>query len=157
MTFSPGDEAMMKGYINAARPFADMFSVKGKVALVTGGTSGLGVDIALRLLQGGAKVVVASNDQAEAINQITIGVEQISSVVQTNSATSEESAAASEELSGQARMLQDEVSRFKLGKEAAAPSGNSAPFVPAENNIYPDNTGAPDMNGFSIDLDSDKY
>ena len=66
MTFSPGDEAMMKGYINAARPFADMFSVKGKVALVTGGTSGLGFDIALRLLQGGAKVVVASNDQAEA-------------------------------------------------------------------------------------------
>ena len=103
------------------------------------------------------KVQKASNEQAEAINQITIGVEQISSVVQTNSATSEESAAASEELSGQARMLQDEVSRFKLGKEAAAPSGNSAPFVPAENNIYPDNTGAPDMNGFSIDLDSDKY
>lgn len=66
MTFSPGDEAMMQGYIDAARPFADMFSVKGKVALVTGGTSGLGFDIALRLLQGGAKVVVASNDQAEA-------------------------------------------------------------------------------------------
>ena len=66
MTFSPGDEAMMQGYIDAARPFSDMFSVKGKVALVTGGTSGLGFDIALRLLQGGAKVVVASNDQAEA-------------------------------------------------------------------------------------------
>lgn len=66
MTFSPGDETMMQGYIDAARPFADMFSVKGKVALVTGGTSGLGFDIAFRLLQGGAKVVVASNDQAEA-------------------------------------------------------------------------------------------
>lgn len=66
MTFSPGDETMMQGYIDAARPFADMFSVKGKVALVTGGTSGLGFDIALRLLQGGAKIVVASNDQAEA-------------------------------------------------------------------------------------------
>lgn len=66
MTFSPGDEAMMKSYIDAARPFASMFSVEGKVALVTGGTSGLGFDIALRLLQGGAKVVVASHDQAEA-------------------------------------------------------------------------------------------
>ena len=66
MTFSPGDEAMMQGYIDAARPFASMFSVEGKVALVTGGTSGLGFDIALRLLQGGAKVVVASHDQAEA-------------------------------------------------------------------------------------------
>lgn len=66
MTFSPGDEAMMQGYIDAARPLANMFSVQGKVALVTGGTSGLGFDIALRLLQGGAKVVVASHDEAEA-------------------------------------------------------------------------------------------
>ena len=65
MTFAPGDEAMMQGYIDAARPLASMFSVEGKVALVTGGTSGLGFDIALRLLQGGAKVVVASNDEAE--------------------------------------------------------------------------------------------
>ncbi|NLP25785.1 MAG: methyl-accepting chemotaxis protein, partial [Clostridiales bacterium] len=59
-------------------------------------------------------VLVASNEQAQSIEQINTGVEQISSVVQTNSATAEESAAASEELSGQADMLKNLVSEFRL-------------------------------------------
>jgi methyl-accepting chemotaxis protein len=50
---------------------------------------------------------------------------QVSQVVQENSSTSEESAAASEELSGQAELLEEQISTFKLkgnknGKEAAA-------------------------------------
>ena len=57
---------------------------------------------------------MASNEQAQSIEQINTGVEQISSVVQTNSATAEESAAASEELSGQADMLKNLVSEFRL-------------------------------------------
>jgi len=65
MAFTPDDKKMLEGYIQKARPFEEMFSVKGKTALVTGGTSGLGFDIALRLLQGGAKVVVASNSRIE--------------------------------------------------------------------------------------------
>ena len=65
MSFQPGDKAMLEGYIKVARPLEDMFSVKGKVALVPGGSSGLGFDIALRLLQGGAKVVIASNSEVE--------------------------------------------------------------------------------------------
>lgn len=56
----------------------------------------------------------ASNEQASSIVQVTQGIDQISSVVQTNSATAEESAAASEELSGQAQMLKELVSQFKL-------------------------------------------
>ena len=52
--------------------------------------------------------------EAEAIEQLTVGVDQISSVVQTNSATSEESAAASEELSSQAVMMKQMVQRFRL-------------------------------------------
>ena len=52
--------------------------------------------------------------EAEAIDQLTTGVDQISSVVQTNSATSEESAAASEELSSQAVMMKQMVQRFQL-------------------------------------------
>lgn len=52
--------------------------------------------------------------QADAVAQITVGIDQISSVVQTNSATAQESAAASEELSGQAEMLKKAVSGFKL-------------------------------------------
>ena len=56
----------------------------------------------------------AASEQASAIAQVTQGIDQISSVVQTNSATAEESAAASEELSGQAQMLKNLVSQFRL-------------------------------------------
>lgn len=55
-----------------------------------------------------------SNQQANSIGQITMGVEQISSVVQTNSATAEESAAASEELSEQAETMKGLVAKFKF-------------------------------------------
>lgn len=58
----------------------------------------------------------ASNDQAYAISQIMMGIEQISSVVQTNSATAEESAAASEELSTQAQLMKSLVEMFQLKK-----------------------------------------
>ncbi len=60
------------------------------------------------------QIAKASEEQANGASQITIGVDQISSVVQTNSATAEESAAASEELSGQANMLKELISSFKL-------------------------------------------
>lgn len=63
------------------------------------------------------QIAGASREQASSINQVTLGVEQISSVVQTNSATAEESAAASEELAGQARMMKDMISRFHLKKQ----------------------------------------
>ncbi|MEG2838059.1 MAG: HAMP domain-containing methyl-accepting chemotaxis protein [Lachnospiraceae bacterium] len=62
------------------------------------------------------KISAASSDQANAIVEVTQGVEQIASVIQTNSATAEESAAASEELSGQSQILKDLVSRFQLKK-----------------------------------------
>ncbi len=55
-----------------------------------------------------------SKHQAEAAKQVSIGIDQISSVIQTNSATAQESAAASEELSGQAVILKNLVSSFKL-------------------------------------------
>lgn len=57
--------AMLKGYISSARPMEEMFSVKGKVAVVTGATSGLGFNITLRLLQGGANVVIAGSSQVK--------------------------------------------------------------------------------------------
>ena len=76
MAFTVNDKAMLEGYIKTARPFEDMFSVKGKVALVTGGSSGLGFDIALRLLQGGAKVVIASNSHIEEEASIPLFEEQ---------------------------------------------------------------------------------
>jgi methyl-accepting chemotaxis protein len=60
------------------------------------------------------KISEASNLQSNAIIQVTLGLDQISSVVQTNSATAEESAAASEELSGQAQALNALVKKFGL-------------------------------------------
>lgn len=73
--------------------------------------------------------------EAEAIEQLTVGVDQISSVVQTNSATSEESAAASEELSSQAVMMKQMVQRFRLkgtsGFSYEPDHTDAAPSVPA--------------------------
>ena len=60
------------------------------------------------------EIAEASNQQAKSVEQVTIGVNQISEVIQTNSATSEESAAASEELSGQSHLMQQLVGRFQL-------------------------------------------
>lgn len=62
----------------------------------------------------------ASNEQAQAITQVNLGVEQISAVVQTNSATAEEEAAASEELSAQAQLLKELLSKFTLKSDVFA-------------------------------------
>lgn len=59
-----------------------------------------------------------TQEQASSIEEITIGMDQISSVIQTNSATAEESAAASEELSSQAEVLKSLVMNFKLKEKA---------------------------------------
>ena len=61
-----------------------------------------------------AKISEASREQADAIDQISIGLQQISNVVQSNSAVSEETAAAAEELNSQAEILQQLVAYFKL-------------------------------------------
>ncbi len=61
-----------------------------------------------------AEIAQALERESAAIEQIATGVNQISAVVQTNSATSEESAAASEQLAGQAALLKDQISRFRL-------------------------------------------
>lgn len=62
-----------------------------------------------------AKIGVASEKQAEGVNQVTVGVDQIASVVEQNTATAEESAAISQELEGQAKTLHSLISRYKLG------------------------------------------
>ena len=64
-----------------------------------------------------AKIAQASQEQADSISQISVGIDQISAVVQTNSATSEESAAASEELSSQANLMKELLSTFQVTKD----------------------------------------
>ncbi|MCM1054261.1 MAG: methyl-accepting chemotaxis protein [Bacteroides sp.] len=59
------------------------------------------------------------DDEAESIKQVTIGIEQIATVTQTSSANSEEVAAVSSELFSEARLLQEQLNKFKL-KESKA-------------------------------------
>jgi len=56
----------------------------------------------------------SSREQAEAVEQVSNGLAQISRVVQSNSAVSEETAASAEELNSQAQILQELVRFFKL-------------------------------------------
>jgi methyl-accepting chemotaxis protein len=72
------------------------------------------VDNANKVLNIVSAISSASVEQAEAISQVGIGLNQISQVVQSNSAVSEEAAAASEELTSQAELLQQLVSYFKV-------------------------------------------
>lgn len=62
-------------------------------------------------------IAVSSNEQANNVSQITLGIDQILSVIQSNSATAEESAASSEELSSQAESLQQLISKFVLRED----------------------------------------
>ena len=78
------------------------------------------------------EIARASAEQENAVNQMTIGIEQISAVVQSTSATAEESAAASEELSGQANILKELISRFQLKQGAPNSHERNAPEPFAE-------------------------
>ena len=59
---------MLMGDLNDMPSLEEVFFVKGKVAIVTGGSSGLGFNVTARLLQGGANVVMASFNPAEENN-----------------------------------------------------------------------------------------
>ena len=63
------------------------------------------------------RIASVSNEQSNAVQQVTQGISQISSVVQTNSATAQESAAASEELSAEAAALKQLVGKFTLASD----------------------------------------
>ncbi len=61
-----------------------------------------------------AEVAQASEKQNVAMNEVNIGISQISDVVANNTATSEESAAASEELASQSALFREVMLKFKL-------------------------------------------
>ncbi|OPJ58368.1 methyl-accepting chemotaxis protein [Clostridium chromiireducens] len=60
------------------------------------------------------QITIASENQTEAITEMTSGVDQISQVVQTNSATAEELAASTEELVSQTQLIESEMDKYKF-------------------------------------------
>ncbi|MCI9079304.1 MAG: methyl-accepting chemotaxis protein [Lachnospiraceae bacterium] len=72
------------------------------------------VEISNNVLEAVHSITQATMQEAESIEQVTRGVNEISCVVQTNSATSEEFAATSTEMSNQAALMKDILSRFTL-------------------------------------------
>lgn len=75
------------------------------------------------------KIDQASAEQAAAIEQIKLGLNQVSSVVQNNAATAEENSASSEEMSAQALTLRREVGKFRLYEAHQDNRGKAAALV----------------------------
>ncbi|MDR2346067.1 MAG: methyl-accepting chemotaxis protein [Planctomycetaceae bacterium] len=59
-------------------------------------------------------IAIASNEQAQGVSQVTIGLQQIDAVTQQNTAAAEESASAANEMSGMAATLQELIAKFQL-------------------------------------------
>ncbi|MDP8243010.1 MAG: methyl-accepting chemotaxis protein [Candidatus Hinthialibacter antarcticus] len=64
------------------------------------------------------EIASSCSEQAQGAQQIREAISQLDAVTQQNSAASEQSASSSEELSSQAQMLQEYVSRFRVGSQA---------------------------------------
>ena len=58
------------------RPMSDLFSVSGKVALVTGGSRGIGLMIARGFVEGGAKVYISSR-KAEVCDEVAAELSKV--------------------------------------------------------------------------------
>jgi methyl-accepting chemotaxis protein len=61
-----------------------------------------------------AGIAEASNEQAQGVAQVTVGLQQIDAVTQQNTAAAEESASAANEMSSMAANLQQLVAKFQL-------------------------------------------
>lgn len=72
------------------------------------------VDGSDKTLQLVGEIAVASQEQSNAIEQVTIGIEQVAEVIQTTSDTAEESASTSSALAVQAEKLKEMVEQFTL-------------------------------------------
>ncbi len=104
---------------NTANLIAETVSAVEKGSTLADNTAGALNEVVERVQIVGstiAEVNIASDEQAGAINQITIAVDQISSVIQSNSATSEQSAASAEELAAQAGILKELLNRFEVSE-----------------------------------------
>ena len=78
-----------------------------------------------------------AGQQRVAVQEINVGIGQISQVVQANSATAEESAASAEEMSAQSALLNKIVANFRLrGGEHRALPGAAQAAAPGPGKVY---------------------
>lgn len=61
-----------------------------------------------------AEIAAASNEQADGIGQVNIGITQIDQVTQQNTANAEEGASAAEQLSSQSERLREMMNQFQI-------------------------------------------
>ena len=82
------------------------------------------VDGVKKVSQLAKEIAVASDEQAQGVNQINVAVSQVDKVTQANAAISEEAASASEELSGQANEINSLIRDLALivGASQAGPA-----------------------------------
>ncbi|MCL2004756.1 MAG: methyl-accepting chemotaxis protein [Planctomycetaceae bacterium] len=90
-----------------------------------------------------AGIAVASNEQAQGVNQITIGLQQIDQVTQQNTAAAEESASAANEMSGMATNLQNLIARFRLRGQSKGLASSKPAAAPAPSASAPAHTHTP--------------
>ncbi len=79
-----------------------------------------------------SQVMIETADQEQVLEQINIGMAQISGVAQTNTATSEEQSASAQVLTNQAKIFKRTVARFKLAPHGEQPNALSPiPSIPS--------------------------
>ena len=85
------------------------------------------------------------SEQTLAIEQIKIGIAQISDVIQTNAATAEENSATSEEMSAQAAVLRSEIEKFHLSDDRRQEHNTyMAPVATSSRNMLSENAYSQD-------------
>lgn len=107
------------------------------------------------------EIASSGAEQAQGIQQVTIGLSQIDQVTQQNTASAEEGAAAAEELASQADQLRQMLSRFVL-KQGGSMSAQFRPQPTYEAPVVRQQpvASAPtgwDSNPVSISLDDDEF
>ncbi len=78
------------------------------------------------------EIATASNEQAQGLDQINVGLGQVDQVTQSNTSSAEECASASEELASQSQQLKAMVQKFKLSQgngKASAGAGMSSDMI----------------------------